>query len=111
MGDGVFGALVARLSSRQGTLGREIFRHFGDGPLECLQLVSGAVAPVVLGASAAGLRSDDRPRGCLQGDWRGAQEPGKSDVSLVAPSARWDAEPVEFPHLYDAGAKGGRKDA
>ena len=51
-------------------LGERIRRYPGDGPLQCLQLVSGAVASAVLVAFAAGFRSDSRPWRGLRGDWR-----------------------------------------
>ena len=35
-------------------LGETLCRHLGDGSLQCLQLVSGAVAAAVLGAFATG---------------------------------------------------------
>jgi hypothetical protein len=50
-------------------VGRDVFRHLGHGSLQCLQWVPGAVASAVLGALAAGLRSDARPWGGLRGAW------------------------------------------
>src|SRR5438132_8079710 len=84
LGDGLCGTLVPRWQGGAGTVGRGVWWHPRDGPMERLHLVSSAMAATVLGASPAGHRSDDRARGTLPGDRGGPAEPRASDVSLVA---------------------------
>src|SRR5687768_13806815 len=84
MGDGVCGPPVARGEGGPRTAGQEVPGHPGDRSVQRLQLVSGALAAAVLGAFAAGHRSDDRTWRPLPGNWGGSAEPGTPEVSLVA---------------------------
>ena len=63
LGDRVCGPDVTRWPGRPRPAGGDVCRYPGDGSLQCLQLVPGAVAAAVLGASAPGFHSDVRPRG------------------------------------------------
>ena len=58
LGDRVCGAAVPQWRRGPRAAGGDVCRYRGDGSLQCLQLVSGAVASAVLGASATGFRSD-----------------------------------------------------
>src|SRR5262249_62375077 len=69
LGDGVCGAAVTRWPGGPRAVGRDVFRHLGDGSLQCLQLVPGAVAAALLGALTERFRSDARPWWVLSGDW------------------------------------------
>src|SRR4030095_12251185 len=108
LGDGVCGADVPWWSGGARVVRRDLCRYLGDGPLQCLQLVSGAVAAAVLGASAPGFRSDARPREPLRGAWGGLAGAGPSDVYLVASGARGHLATLHVSDLYDAAAPRGR---
>src|SRR5712691_1318355 len=108
LGDRVFGADVTQWRSGPRAVGRDVCRHCGPRSVSCLPLVSRAVAAALLGASAAGPRSDDGAWGRLPGDRRGAAAPGASDVSRVAARPRGHPQPVELPELHEPGATGGR---
>src|SRR5215468_10194709 len=77
-------------------------RHSGHRPLQCVQLVPGEVASVLLGAFAAGFCSDTRSWRGLRGDWRRFACAGAPDVFMVASGARGDVEAIDFSLLYDA---------
>src|SRR4029450_9265414 len=83
-GHGVSDPDVPRRPGGLRAAGRALRRHPGDRPLQRLQLVPGAVASAVLGASAAGFRSDAKPWWGLRGDWRGPPGASAPDVYLVA---------------------------
>src|SRR5712691_10242395 len=80
--DGVFGAAVTRWAGSPRAVGRDVFRHPGDGSVEWLQLVPGAVASVVLGAFAAGFRSDARP-------WGASAELGEALLAQAHQMCTW----------------------
>ena len=89
LGDGVCGAAVTRWPVARALLGRDVCRHPGDGSLQCLQLVPGAVASGVLGATCCGISTAMRDRGgCSEemGDALLAQ--AHQMVDVVASGAR-----------------------
>src|SRR5215210_2538791 len=107
LGDGVCGADVPRGRSGPRAVGRDVCRHLGDRPLQCLQLVPGAVASGVLGALAEGFRSDARPWWVLRGDWRRLAGAGAPDVYVVASGAPGQTETIEFSLLHEPASPGG----
>ena len=68
----------------------------GDGPLQCLQLVPGAMASGVLGTLFERFRSDAQPWWGLKGDWRRLACAGAPDVYLVASGAQRHTETLQL---------------
>jgi hypothetical protein len=95
----VFVAITERIRPR--TAGHAVPGHLGDRSVQRLQLVSRALAAAVLGAPAAGHRSDDQTWRPLPGHWGGSAKSSAPDVSLAASGPWRDAQTLEFSHLYD----------
>src|SRR5215831_12773024 len=70
--------------------------------LQCLQLVSSAMAAALLGAFAERFRSDARPWWGLRRDWEGLASPGAPDVYVVASGARGHSATLDISLLHDA---------
>src|SRR6266849_9505678 len=108
VGHRVCGAAVARRPCRPRAVGADVCWHPGDGSLERVQLVPGAVASGVLGALTEGFRSDARPWWRLRGAWRRLAGAGAPDVYVVASGARGHLETLDVSFLHDPASSRGR---
>src|SRR5712691_2535288 len=106
--DGVCGPAVTRGAGGPRAVRGDVCRHPGDGSLQCVQLVPGAVAAALLGALTERFRRDARPWWVLRGAWRRLADAGAPDVYLVASGARGHLKTLDISLLHDPTAPRGR---